>query len=552
MGAQLSIGRFVTTTARDDERRVARLAESVARHDLARALADAELPGGIWCLRRLDVQVDLDLEDADLALGRAWADALVARLLQALAGTDPEVVHYDGPVQALADLIASNSLGRPRRAWAWTQAGVRVRGDPDPASSPGEAIVVALRRHHGPSSRIGLPAVIAAVRSAGLAALHRVLGGSGPRARGGGWAAVADLLAPVGTTDMPSGWREPASPRVPAPGTDRADGVLVTAAWDARDPRESVAARRLLAKELLGRSTLGAAIIRSRLRPDEVDARAWAALMVAESDPSALDRPDADRLLRELTALVRAPGAVESTSSGLAGAVEAAQPLGTTTPAPEPVSASASSPAAASTASPTIADTADDRPDRPRRADDDGDVAAADGDSSGPVAQVAQTEWGGLLFLLSLAPAVGLPHVVIADAGLGSRSLRWVLQAVAVRLLPLSEDDPALAAFAGLGPAAPSPWFTGSASTAVERQSVRRLGDRWARAVTEALGCPDADAAATVRAMSSRRGSVVFRPGWIEVVLALDEVDVEVRVAGLDLDPGWVPWLGCVLRFRYE
>jgi hypothetical protein len=27
---------------------------------------------------------------------------------------------------------------------------------------------------------------------------------------------------------------------------------------------------------------------------------------------------------------------------------------------------------------------------------------------------------------------------------------------------------------------------------------------------------------------------------------------VEVRRAGLDLDPGWIPWLGAVVRFVYE
>ena len=29
------------------------------------------------------------------------------------------------------------------------------------------------------------------------------------------------------------------------------------------------------------------------------------------------------------------------------------------------------------------------------------------------------------------------------------------------------------------------------------------------------------------------------------------EVDVDVRIAGLDVDPGWVPWLGAVVRFCY-
>ena len=39
--------------------------------------------------------------------------------------------------------------------------------------------------------------------------------------------------------------------------------------------------------------------------------------------------------------------------------------------------------------------------------------------------------------------------------------------------------------------------------------------------------------------------------GWIEVHLRLDDVDVDARRAGLDLDPGWVSWLGVVVRFVY-
>ncbi len=49
-----------------------------------------------------------------------------------------------------------------------------------------------------------------------------------------------------------------------------------------------------------------------------------------------------------------------------------------------------------------------------------------------------------------------------------------------------------------------------------------------------------------------RRHAVIQAdPGWIDVDLRLDEVSVDVRRAGLDLDPGYLPWLGCVVRFRY-
>jgi hypothetical protein len=34
--------------------------------------------------------------------------------------------------------------------------------------------------------------------------------------------------------------------------------------------------------------------------------------------------------------------------------------------------------------------------------------------------------------------------------------------------------------------------------------------------------------------------------------MPLDSVDIELRRAGLDIDPGPVGFLGCVVRFRYE
>jgi hypothetical protein len=53
-------------------------------------------------------------------------------------------------------------------------------------------------------------------------------------------------------------------------------------------------------------------------------------------------------------------------------------------------------------------------------------------------------------------------------------------------------------------------------------------------------------------------GSLVLRPARLaltpthaDVFFALDAADVRVRRAGLDIDPGWVPWLGRVLAFHY-
>jgi hypothetical protein len=54
-----------------------------------------------------------------------------------------------------------------------------------------------------------------------------------------------------------------------------------------------------------------------------------------------------------------------------------------------------------------------------------------------------------------------------------------------------------------------------------------------------------------VARIARRRGRVFAERGWIDIELSLDEVDIDVRRAGLDVDPGWVAWLGSVVRFRY-
>ncbi len=51
---------------------------------------------------------------------------------------------------------------------------------------------------------------------------------------------------------------------------------------------------------------------------------------------------------------------------------------------------------------------------------------------------------------------------------------------------------------------------------------------------------------------------VVVRPGVfsvyrtdLDVSLPLDDAEIRIRRIGLDLDPGWLPWFGCVVRFHY-
>jgi hypothetical protein len=48
-----------------------------------------------------------------------------------------------------------------------------------------------------------------------------------------------------------------------------------------------------------------------------------------------------------------------------------------------------------------------------------------------------------------------------------------------------------------------------------------------------------------------RQGVVSITQTHIDIVLPLNDIDLRVRRAGLDQNPGWVPWLGLIVAFHY-
>ncbi len=55
----------------------------------------------------------------------------------------------------------------------------------------------------------------------------------------------------------------------------------------------------------------------------------------------------------------------------------------------------------------------------------------------------------------------------------------------------------------------------------------------------------------SVREIVRRPGLVTLTRTDLDVSLALDSADIRIRRIGLDLDPGWLPWFGRVVRFHY-
>ncbi|MBD5800727.1 hypothetical protein AZOA_01270 [Azoarcus sp. Aa7] len=58
--------------------------------------------------------------------------------------------------------------------------------------------------------------------------------------------------------------------------------------------------------------------------------------------------------------------------------------------------------------------------------------------------------------------------------------------------------------------------------------------------------------AALHAALAERPARIRATASHLDVHLRLSEVHLDIRRTGLDLDPGWLPWLGRVVRFHYD
>lgn len=460
------------------------------------------LPGE-WCLRRLDLVLPMDADATDPHTEELWAGRIIDALLDRLA-SGHDVVHYPHTTDALVEAVADLARREPGHAWAWRQIGVLHPGDPDPQTDARGAALTALARF---PEQVGVVLVRAADR-AGLASLHRLLGDAG-------WQAVARLLG------IPMEGLEGHSDRSGPLRTAGSDAPPLTMSTHLGNP----GARDMRLLRLVAESGFGTACLAAGLRPSPGTARVWAAVVLFEVDPGrSVDVAAIEPLAR---VLMGRPGGAE-TSPGMVRS--------------------------------TVTDTRPSRPPAQRRdagataggptaSGHEGVNRAGAGEDIRPIAGNGTrdtTGWAGLLFWLNAAD--GIRDRLLDDPRLADRTIRWVQRQIAPRLVPVEDDDPVVAAFAGQPPSAP--WPGGPTATAEEQEALAEIASAWTAALIERLD-PEPSVEEQLLRVARRRGEITADPGWIDVWLDPDEVDVGVRRAGLDLDPDWIPWLGTVVRFRY-
>jgi hypothetical protein len=461
------------------------------------ALASAVPGDALVCVRRVEVAHRMRWDLADAELVADWAAALAAAVRAAAASVSQrgaDVVRYPHRAALRADVVASVLCGDHDRVWAWRllglpSAGVATTTTPVASSAGAARVLQAVVAEAVMAGPAAVVAlVVAAVRARRLASLVDVL-----------TERVVVALAEQVWADAGGSTPDAARPRAFATPADRISGARA----ERTDPLLALVGKRSEIARAAGVARPGGAANAPVLSVEA--ARAMAMFAVLEVEPNAARRPDA-----------------ATTVAMLAHVLAAGEP------GPEDHREPERSPAAGGPAA--------------RRAHDPDPATALIGRPGGA------TSWGGLLFLLPLVADIGLPDRALAGPAL--RPLLYELaRTLLIRAVPEHDpgDDPALLAFCGLAPDADPP----DRPDETARAALRTDADALVAALAERLGRDDDDRVLLLA--TARRAAVIEAdPGWIDVRLDLDEVTLEVRRAGLDLDPGYLPWLGCVVRFRYE
>lgn len=142
----------------------------------------------------------------------------------------------------------------------------------------------------------------------------------------------------------------------------------------------------------------------------------------------------------------------------------------------------------------------------------------------------AFTRAGGLFFIVPLLARAGLVRHLPNLTRETRDALPWQILRLALRHARVPANDPLQLALEAIPPPVEQ---TGRWLLAAHRQAVHLTG-------------------LTLRQLIARSALVSLSPTHIDVLFRPADADIRIRSAGLDFDPGWVPWLGRVIAFHFS
>jgi hypothetical protein len=518
---------------------------------------------------------------------------VVSELLRLVADDDPrEIVRYPHIARALLDFTEAIVHQDLSRAWIWRQLGFLRSGDSERDLDHARSdLVDALTRH--PEA---IPAVVGDVtrRRGDVGALLVAISPRGwdslARAvlrRGGRGEALIRAVVATGASDEPGSVAHQAPPSRPAERHGASSPLVPSGSVEPRPTPSDIA----------WQSTPTLRRIASRLATHERPSLAVLALAI--HDPGRLFGGAESRLVRRLRAMVAevapkpgrpraadAPAPVghvrDATAPSLTSLpsdlgyppepdreprpADHRQPTGATLDTPVSTAGPPPSFTTAPPSEPRPTSAAGAEPEPTPESPTDPSLLWAAPDADAPAGRTVAPSaagrrirgvsgYGGLLFLLrpmSIADAWSTLTELCERHGCDLKAAAHALAGVWIP--ELRPTDPARLAFCGLSPRAEAPALELGGPVLVEfRAALAELASRVVDTLDRLL--PEAarreQQPGLLPSLVRRHAEILADPGWIELRFSLDTVRTDVRRAGLDCDPGFVPHLGVVIKFVY-
>jgi len=512
--AERALGR----TDRHVRRGWLRIGPAAPRHRVAFAVEEAlrlcalpgESEGRVYYFRRLFIAGVP--EDGDR---RTWLEAFqhgLTELARAAAhGVDPvaesaNAVFFRNEAEACEALLARIARRQSPDAWFWSA----VSGAPSGAGAPQHVVGVIEKLLLGPATWAAVAAAVHAAIDPGdpvallgeVSELHArhwlgMIGGDTP---------AADALAPVRF-----------SPPLPAA------IARAVAALGREDPRVLWLASLGVVRARPSDLARGIVVSRARSSLRALDPRAWSRGPLPDPAGELLAEPTQAATVDRAENVVGATAIVFAQRDAGAGVAVAGQGAGG--PAGDEREADPSKHVPVDT-------TADD----PGERNPDGATATRAASEPQVASRLdrcfgAATAGAGLYFLLN-----AIRHLKMADEHLAPWFIAHLLRRMA-RDAGIAADDPILE------------WTRAT----LELDDAEEVDERLVRlAVMKIRRWCRRNGSITARDVICRPGRVTLTATDLDVSLALDAVDIRIRRIGLDLDPGWLPWFGRVVRFHYR
>jgi hypothetical protein len=185
----------------------------------------------------------------------------------------------------------------------------------------------------------------------------------------------------------------------------------------------------------------------------------------------------------------------------------------------------------------------------PESGDKNSNVATSQFTTDPPSIELqTETDFGGLFYLINLGIYLGLYGDFTTPAEPGIELNIWDFVALVGRELigERVEDDPVWALLQGLAGRAEGE-DPGSPQV---RVWLDELMPNICARLRSALGLNETEDPGP--AICEQHALVTMTPTHIDLFFALDDLPIELRIAGLDRDPGWVPAAGRFIKFHFD